>query len=104
MSKKEYINRTDTARLIADKTGFTVSDVKKVLEAEDFVYERAIEQGVGIKHHKLFKLTIETRPEKKAWDGLGKKHYISPEKKVAKFTTLSVIDNALEELNKESRD
>lgn len=95
------INRRELARLISKRTGFTIEDIEEVLEAEDYVIAEAIKQGIPVKKHKLFRLDIEERPEKKAWDGLNKRHFIVPAKKVVKFKPLSDLNKALEELNGE---
>lgn len=93
------INRKELARLVSKRTGFTIEDIETVLEAEDYVICEAIKQGVPIKRHKLYKIELEDRPERCAWDGLNKRHYTIPAKKVVKFKPLIQLTQALDELN-----
>ena len=97
MSKS--INQRELARLIAQKTGYTIADVEEVLKAEGEVIASAIEQGVEIKNHKIFKIEIETKKPKKAWNGFAKEYYEIPEKKAVKIKPLSMITKALDKLN-----
>lgn len=96
---KETINRKDLARIISKRTGYTIIDVEEVLKAEEEVIADAISQGVDIKHHKLFKLEIETKKPKKAWDGFKKEYFYIGEKKAVKLKPLSMMLTAISELN-----
>lgn len=97
MSKQA--NRQDIARQISRVTGFTIKDVLEVLKVEDEVVSSLVEKGYEVKKHKLFKLTIETKKEKKAWDGLNKRYYTIPSKKVIKIKPLSQLQQAIDSLN-----
>lgn len=99
MSKS--INRRELARLVAQQTGYSISDVEAVLKSEDEVIAEAISQGVEVKKHKLFKLEIETKKEKWAWDGFNKEKFYIPEKKVVKFKPLSMLVDAVNKMNEE---
>lgn len=95
----DVINRRELSRLVSQKTGYTIADVEEVLKAEDEVIAEAISQGVEVKKHKLFKMEIETKEEKKAWDGFSKKYYIIPERRVVKIKPLSALNTAVDKLN-----
>lgn len=97
---KKQINQSDIASNISRITGFTKKDVLKVLRAENEIYESAIAQGYSIKNHKLYRLELEHRDERKGYDGLNDNYYTLPERMVVKFKPLSRLNNALEELNK----
>lgn len=99
MEEKKTLNRRELARLVSQRTGFTIEDVETVLTEEDYVITEAIKQGVDIKKHKLFKIEIETKKEKKAWDGINERHFIIPEKKIIKIKPLSAMIKAINELN-----
>ena len=98
MSKKA-VNRQELAKYVAQVTGFTQKDVLEVLSAEDDVIAELISQGYPIKKHKLYKIDIETKPEKRAWDGLNEKYFTIPEKKIIKMKPLSGLNRAVDELN-----
>lgn len=93
------INRDEIVSHISDLTGFTKKDILQVLEAEAIVMEQAIRQGVGIKNHKLFKIELEKKEERTAWDGLNEREFIIPEKYVLKYKPLSRIVNSLDIYN-----
>lgn len=95
------INRRELARLVSQETGYSITDVEAVLKSEDEVIAQAISQGVEVKKHKLFKLEIETKKAKNAWDGFNKRHYHIEEKQVVKFKPLSMITEAINKLNEE---
>lgn len=97
---KKSINQRELARLIAKQTGYTIADVEEVLKAEGDVIASAIEQGVEIKNHKIYKIEIETKKAKKAWNGFAKEYYTIPEKKAVRIKPLSLLTNAIEKLNK----
>lgn len=99
---KKTINQRELARLVAQRTGYTIADVEEVLKAESEVITSAIEQGVEVKNHKLFKIEIETKKPKKAWNGFAKEYYEIPEKKVVKIKPLSMISKAVDKLNEEN--
>lgn len=96
---KKSINRRDLARHISQETGYTQRDVLEVLEAEDDIIAALISEGYSIKKHKLFKIDVEVKKEKRAWDGLNKRHFTIPEKKIIKLKPLSELQKAIDELN-----
>lgn len=98
MSKKA-VNRRELAKYVAQVTGFTQKDVLEVLSAEDDVIAELISQGYSIKKHKLFKIDIEDKPEKRAYDGLNERYFTIPEKKIVKMKPLSGLNRALDKLN-----
>lgn len=93
------VNRKELARYIARATGYTIKDVTEVLKVEDEVIATLISEGYEIKKHKLFKLGIETKKEKRAYDGLNKVYYTIPEKKILKMKPLSELQQAIDSLN-----
>jgi len=102
MSKQA--NRNDIARNISRLTGYSIKDITEVLKAEDEVIAFLVEEGYEIKKHKLYKLSIETKKEKKAYDGLNKRYYTIPEKKVVKIKPLSQLQQAIDRLNERIED
>lgn len=101
MSKKQ-INQSDIASNVSRITGLTKKDILKVLKAENEVIQAAVAQGYDIKNHKLYRIELEEREERKGYDGINNKYYILPDRQVLKIKSLSMLDSALEELNKES--
>lgn len=101
MSKS--VNRKDLARHISRATGYTIRDVEEVLKAEDEIMAALISEGHEIKKHKLFKLGIETKKEKRAWDGFSKTYYTIPEKKILKMKPLSELNQAIDSLNEKEQ-
>lgn len=97
MSKN--INRRELAKHISEATGFTMKDILEVLSAEDNIIAELISQGYNIKRHKLWKLNLDTKKEKRAYNGLEKEYYIIPEKKILKFKALSQLTQAVENYN-----
>lgn len=96
---KKAVNRQELARYVSQVTGFTQKDVLEVLAAEDEVIAELISKGYPIKKHKLFKIDIETKPEKNAWDGLNKKWFFIPEKQILKIKPLTTLSKAIDKLN-----
>jgi nucleoid DNA-binding protein len=95
------VNRNDIARIIASQSKFTIKDVDHLLDLEDYVMSELLSQGISIKRHKFYKLNVETKPPKRAWDGIKKEYYNIPEKKVVKMQHLSLFEKTLERLNTE---
>lgn len=101
MDDKQTLNMRDIARAVSEETGFTIADIEAVMRAEDVIIARAISQGYSIKKHKLFRLDIETKPEKaRAYNGFSKEYYTVPEKKIVKIQMLKQLRDAIDELNK----
>lgn len=99
---KKQINQEDIASNVSRITGFTKKDVLKVLKAENEVIQAAVAQGYDIKNHKLYRIELEDREERQGYDGINDRYYTLPERKVLKLKSLSMLDSAVEELNKES--
>ncbi|AMQ66639.1 DNA binding protein [Bacillus phage Shbh1] len=87
------VNRKEIARRIAYRGGYNIGDIEKVLELYEDVVVGALEDGDEIKQGKLFKIIHQELPEKRAWDGLNKKYFIRPPKKVLKFKPLVRVTN-----------
>lgn len=96
---KKQINRKDLARHISKATGFTIRDVEEVLKYEDDIIAALISEGYEIKKHKLFKISLDTKKEKVAYDGLNKTYFTIPEKKILKIRPLSELQQAIDKLN-----
>ena len=99
---KKQINQSDIASNVSRITGFTKKDVLKILKAENDVIQAAVAQGYAVKNHKLYRIEIEEREERQGYDGINDRYYTLPERNVIKLRQLSMLDQALEDLNKES--
>lgn len=97
--KEDTFNRKDIVRSISDATGYKMSDIEEILELEGKAIGEALAQGYNVKNHKWWKLELEKRPEKKAWDGFKKTYFIQPESYVVKFKQLSLLKKAIERYN-----
>lgn len=102
MAKQKTINRAELAGIISEHTGYTKEVVKEILESKDLAVAELIAKGYSIKDHKMYRLDITTRKEKKAWDGINKKRFIVPEKQDIKFVPLVELKDALEKLNEKA--
>lgn len=98
------MNRRDLARVISQRTGYTIADVEEVLKEEDLVIADAISQGVEVKKGKLMKYEIKTKEAKRAWDGFAKTYYEIPEKKIVKLKPLSAMTEAIDALNEKEQE
>lgn len=98
---KGTLNRKDIARVISDATGFTITDIEEVLQAEEEAIAEALRQGYSVKKHKLLRLDLERRPAKKAYNGFSKEYYDIPEKQVVKVKPLKQLTDAINALNEE---
>lgn len=83
------INRKELARRIAEYKGYKKGDVEELLKAYEDVVADALENGEEVKQGKLFKIILQKMPEKRAWDGLNRKYFIRPAKRVPKVKPLS---------------
>lgn len=97
--KKTYINRDKLASMVSTHTGYTKDAVIEIMAVEDLITAELLAKGYSIKRHKLFRLDVETRAEKNAYNGIDKKHFTLPQKEYVKFIPLIGIKNALNELN-----
>ncbi len=105
MNKKpKRANRHEIARLVSQQTGYTIESIEEILEAEDYVIEELIAQGIPIKHHKLYKIEIQTMKPKKAWNGIAKEYYELPERQNIKFVPMINLTKAIDRLNKREKD
>lgn len=99
---KTVVNRTEVVRAVAEYTGYTQEVVREILSAKDKAVAQFLSEGYSVKEHKLFRLDLVVRPEKKnAYDGVNKKNYVIPEQVVVKLRPLKGLKDALEELNKD---
>lgn len=104
MSKKVIMNQKDIARAISRRSGFTVADIEAVLKYENEVINEAISQGVSVKNLKNWKLDVQKKPQKRAYDGLGKKYFLQPAKYVVKFVPLTALKDAINTYNKNNEE
>lgn len=102
-NERQEINQEDIIRSIAYATGFTQKDIRKILRVEEEVIATALTQGLSVKNHKLYKLALEDKESYTGYDGLNKKYYTVEGKKVLKFKPLVMLDDSMEELNKEEK-
>lgn len=93
------LNRKDIARLISQDTGFKIADIEKIMEREGDIIGQAVSQGYSVKNHKWWKLNVEKKKAKRAWNGLGNSYFDQPEKYVVKFVQLSLLKNAIDTYN-----
>lgn len=101
---RKQANRQDIARQISRITGFSIKDLTEVLRVEDEVISALVEAGYEVKKHKLFKISLEVKKEKRAFDGLNKRYYTIPEKKVLKLKPLSQLQDAIDNLNDKEKE
>lgn len=87
------VNRKELARRIAHRGGYEVGEIERVMKTYEDVFVEALENGEEIKQGKIFKVALQTLPEKKAWDGLNKKYFTREAKKVPKFKPLTRVEN-----------
>lgn len=93
------VNRKDIARRISEETGYYIQDIEEILEAESKAIVDFIDEGQEkIKNHKLYQIEVIEKPEKRAWNGLDKKYYTIPSKKVLKIKTMKYLEEANERL------
>lgn len=85
------VNRKELARRIAYREGFNIGDIEDVLRAYEDIVVESLANGEEVKQGKLFKIYLQELPEKRAWDGLNKRHFIREAKRVPKFKPLSRI-------------
>lgn len=85
------VNRKELARRIAYKDGYNIGDIEEVLKTFEDIMVEALENGEEIKLGSVFRVLLQELPEKRAWDGLNKRHFIREAKKVPKFKALPRI-------------
>ena len=94
-------NRKDIARKISLKTGYYMSDIEEILNAEAEAILELLEEGnQKVKLHKLMQLEIHITESRKAWDGIRKKYFILEPRKKLKLKPLVDLDKLIERLNK----
>lgn len=87
------VNRKEIAKRINLQTGYQIGQIEEVLKALEDVSVEALENGEDVKLGKLFKLFLQEVPEKEAWDGLNKKYFTRPAKRVPKFKPLKRLED-----------
>lgn len=90
----------DRARVIARRTGFKIDDIEDILRMDGETVSQAIAQGYSVKNHKWWKLKVDEKKEKRAWNGFGGTYFKQPRKYVVKFVPLTLLDEAIQECNK----
>lgn len=98
------LNRREIARLISQETGYKIKDVEKIIEMEWEVIGQAIAQGYSIKNHKWLKIDLHKKEPKRAWDGFNDQYFDQPEKYVLKFTQLTLLKNAIDTYNANTKE
>ncbi|AIW03280.1 DNA-binding protein [Bacillus phage Mater] len=87
------VNRNELARRIAHRGGYSIGDVEHVLKLLEDVMVDALENGEDVKLGKALKLFLNDVPEKNAWDGLNKRYFIRPAKRVPKVEMLKRLED-----------
>jgi nucleoid DNA-binding protein len=89
--ENNIVNIKELARRVAYRGGYTIKDTENVLNLYSDVLVEALEAGELVKHGNLFKLSMEIKAAKRAWNGLAKEYYTIPAKKIPKMQLLSGI-------------
>lgn len=87
------VNRKELARRIASKGGYEIGEIEKVLKMYEDVIVEALNNEEEVKQGKLFKIYFQNVPKKIAWDGLNKRSFVRPAKRIPKFKPLTRIKN-----------
>lgn len=89
-------NREDLARQIkAKRPDLKIRDIKDIIALQEDVIVESLKQGVDVKPHKLIIYSLETKPAKRAYDGLHKRYFDIPEKTIVKVKFLKKLKEAL---------
>jgi nucleoid DNA-binding protein len=95
------INRKEMARRIANAGGYNKGDIEKVLKLQDDIIVEALKNGEEIKQGKLFKIVLQEKKAKNAYDGINARYYPLEARRVPKFHPLSRLDEIELPVNKE---
>lgn len=91
--QNKVVNRKELSRRIARKGGYEVGEIENVMKLYEDVIVEALENGEEVKQGKTFKLFLQELPKKEAWDGLNKRYFTRPAKKVPKASMLTRLTN-----------
>jgi nucleoid DNA-binding protein len=86
------INREEMARRIAIQGGYKAGDIEQVLKLYEDIIVEALRSGEEIKQGKLFRILLQEKKEKNAYDGINKRHFVREAKRAPKFKPLSRLD------------
>lgn len=95
------VNRKELARRIASIGGYDIGEIERVLKIYEDVIVEALDNEEEIKQGKLFKIFFQNVPKKIAWDGLNKRSFVRPAKRVPKFKPLSRIKDIEHQIDEE---
>ena len=87
------INTHSLARMVSKKTGLKVSESDKAIRALYDAILSELDAGEVVKLGSLFKVELEERPAREAWDGINKRPYTIPDKRKLKVKNLTEITN-----------
>ena len=93
------VNRKELARRIASKGGYDIGEIEKVLKIYEDTIVEALSNEEEVKQGKLFKIYFQNVPKKIAWDGLNKRRFVRPAKRIPKFKPLTRIKNIEHSIN-----
>ncbi|AUM58904.1 hypothetical protein BCP01_103 [Bacillus phage BCP01] len=85
------VNRKELARRTAHIGNYDIGGVEDVIKHLEDVIVSALENGENVKFGKVCKWDIEEVPEKRAYDGLNKKYFVRPAKRIPKYKPLKRI-------------
>lgn len=72
------VNKKELARRIANRHGYTISAVDEILTELEVEWREAVLRGEEVNFGGLMKSYLKEIPEKNAYDGLNKRHFIRP--------------------------
>lgn len=85
------VNIDEISRRISHMTGYKKGDVQEILNLYSEVVEDALDYGETVKHGSLFQLEPTIKASRTAHDGINKRNYTLPERKVIKFKKFKVL-------------
>lgn len=85
------VNRKELARRTAHIGNYDIGGVEDVIKHLEDVIIAALEKGENVKFGKVCKWDIEEVPEKRAYDGLNKKYFTIPAKRIPKYKPLKRV-------------
>ncbi|UXQ88984.1 DNA binding protein [Bacillus phage Thurquoise] len=85
------VNRKELARRAAHIGNYDIGGVEELLKIVENVIVNALDNGENVKFGKVCKWDIEEVSEKRAYDGLNKKYFTRPAKRIPKYKPLKRI-------------
>ncbi|AHN66606.1 DNA binding protein [Bacillus phage Bcp1] len=85
------VNRKEIARRAAHIGNYDIGGTEELTKIIEDVIVNALANGESVKFGKVCKWEIEEVPKKKAYDGLNKKYFTRPAKRIPKYKPLKRI-------------